>query len=70
VPGGDVVPAARVDLQVRVVQDAVLEILPLREQAVHQARQPDRAVVVAEGDDPVGNRGVARVREGRGPRVV
>ena len=51
------------------MQDAVLQVGLLREQAVDEARQPDGAVVVTERDDAVGERRVARVGERRRPRV-
>ena len=67
--GGDVVPPARVDRDARVVQDAVFEIALLREQAVDEAREPDGAVVVAQGNHAIGHRGLARVRQCCRPRV-
>ena len=66
---GDVLPPARVDREALVVQDAVLQVGLLREQAVDQAREPDGAVVVTQCDHSVGERRVARVGERRRPRV-
>ena len=66
---GDVLPPARVDLEALVVENAVLQVALLREQAVDEARQTDGAVVVTERDDAVGERRVARVGERCRPRV-
>ena len=51
------------------MQNAVLQVALLREQAVDEARQTDGAVVVTERDDSVGERRVARVGKRCRPRV-
>ena len=61
--GRDVRPPAGVDLRPAVVQHAVLQVALLGEQAAHQAREPDRAVVAGGGRRPGRRAGVARVRE-------
>ena len=67
--GRDVAPAAGVDRDPRVVEDAILEVALLREEPVDEARHPDGAVVMAQGHDAVGEAGLARVRERGLPAV-
>ena len=66
----DVAPAARVDLEPPVGEDAMLEVGLRRLEAGHERPQPDGAVVALERQRAVGERRVAGQLERRGPAVV